>query len=75
MEQTIKQLEQQQASLVEERNREIQDWNKKNKDLEQTVLKFKKIMNLNLTSKDASDKLKSQLREAEEKAETNQEQN
>ena len=59
-----------------ERNEEIQVWEQKKIDLESTVNKFKKIMNFNLTNhKDATDRLKQQLKETttlfEEKEEEN----
>jgi len=42
-----------------ERNEEIEVWEQKKVDLETTVNKFKKIMNLNLTNhKDATDRLR-----------------
>ena len=50
--------------LQEERTQEIETWEQKKVDLEQTVAKFKKIANFNLTNhKDATDRLRTQIHE------------
>lgn len=72
----VAELKEQLEKLQEERNEEIKIWEQKEVDLESTVQKFKKIMNFNLTNhKDATDRLRMQLKEKEGQFDQKEEEN
>ena len=69
-------LKDQLSKLQLERNQEIKVWEQKKIDLEATVNKFKKVVNFNLTNhKDATDRLKQQLKEATSLCEQKEDEN
>lgn len=61
-----KQLRTQLAKIEHERKLEVETWEQKKEDLEQAVQKCKKVMHFNLNNhKDATDRLRAQLKEAD----------